>query len=88
MTSSPNPNPSRGTTGLRLAKGLILPALLAISGIGVMAMAFSVDALSSAGLEVPGPGIYIFALGMVLMALGLLLAGRVLPERGGDPEHP
>lgn len=57
---------------------LILPASLVVAGTVVILASFSVDVFSSTSLEVPGPAIYIFAFGMILVASGLVLGGRAL----------
>jgi len=74
------PQVSSGVRRPHLARALFLPAVLTLVGVIVIMYSFSVDALATAGLEIPGPGLYVFALGMVILVLGLLFVGRALPD--------
>lgn len=66
-------------------RSLVIAVCVIVAGVTLVVASFSIDALSSAGLEVPGPGLYVFALGLILCVLGLMMGDRAL---SGVPQAP
>jgi hypothetical protein len=66
---------SDGQNRHRVIPNFILGGLLASIGVVLVLVAYFLNPLSYVGLEVPGSGLYIMALGLILAIGGLALSG-------------